>query len=69
MSYTVSDDERFLIVADYVIRVLNGERIADLPVVRPTPRLAINLNAAREIGVEFPLYIHALADGGIPGVG
>ena len=62
MSYGVDNDTWLQDPAAYVIRLLNGEKIADLPVLLAPTRLAINLNAARAIGVEFPLIIYVRAD-------
>ena len=49
--------------ADYVNRILNGEKPAELPVQAPT-KLAISLNVrtARTLGLEIPANLIALAD-------
>jgi putative ABC transport system substrate-binding protein len=49
--------------AGYVDRILRGERAGDLPVQQATAyQLALNQNAAKAIGLEFPPTILALAD-------
>jgi putative ABC transport system substrate-binding protein len=54
-SYSVDWEESFRRTAEYVDRVLRGERPGDLPVQEPTKfRLAVNLKTARAIGVAVP---------------
>jgi putative ABC transport system substrate-binding protein len=63
MSYGLDLDEAFDRVADLVDRILKGAKPSDLPFEQPTRfRFAINLNAAKSIGVEPPASLLARAD-------
>ena len=55
--------QQFSEAAEYVSRILRGEKPADLPVQAPTKYvLMINLNAAKALGLDVPPMLLARAD-------
>jgi putative tryptophan/tyrosine transport system substrate-binding protein len=63
MSYGVHVQASFRRVAEYVAKVLNGAKPADLPVEQPTKfELVVNLKTAKTIGLELPTSLLLRAD-------
>ena len=63
MSFAPNLIDQFRRAADYVDRILKGEKPADLPVQAPTKyELAINLKTAKALGINVPPSLLARAD-------
>jgi len=63
VSYGANILQSFRTAADYVDRILKGAKPADMPVQMPTRlELAVNIPAARAVGISFPQAVLARAD-------
>lgn len=63
LSYGVDNRDQLRRVAVYLDKILRGAKPADLPVEQASKiSLVINLNTARELGIDIPAVLLARAD-------
>jgi len=63
MSYAPSLPDTLRGTADYVARILKGDKPADLPVQLPTRyELVINLKTAKALGLSVPQTLQVFAN-------
>ncbi len=62
-SYSVSFDDQYRRAAEYVARILRGEKPAELPIQQPLRfELTVNLGTAKALGLNLPQLILLRAD-------
>ena len=63
MSYGPNQADLFRRAADFVDKILNGTKPADIPVEQPIKfEFIVNLKTAKQIGVTIPPYVLVRAD-------
>jgi len=63
ITYGTNLKDAYRQVGVYAGRILKGEKVADLPVLRSTKfELIINFKTAKMLGLTFPSGLHAIAD-------
>jgi putative ABC transport system substrate-binding protein len=63
ISYGIDNGDLWRRAPTYIDRILKGAKPNDLPVQLPTKfELAVNLKAAKALGLDVPLHLQQLAD-------
>src|SRR5262249_6604521 len=62
ISYGANIVDSYRLSADYVDKILKGAKPGELPVQLSKLELAVNITAARAVGVSFPQAVLARAD-------
>jgi putative tryptophan/tyrosine transport system substrate-binding protein len=63
MSYAIDNAKMYSVLGSYCARVLNGEKVSDMPVQQITRvELIINLKTAKALGLTIPETLLATAD-------
>jgi ABC-type uncharacterized transport system substrate-binding protein len=63
MAYAPNRAGMFRRAGDYVDKILNGARLAELPIEQPTQYvLVLNLRTAKTLGITFPESLLLRAD-------
>jgi putative ABC transport system substrate-binding protein len=63
VSYAPNVQDQYRATAEYVVRILAGEKPGDLPIQQPVKfEMVINLKTAKVIGVDIPATLLARAD-------
>jgi putative ABC transport system substrate-binding protein len=63
VSYAPNVQDQYRATAEYVVRILAGEKAGELPIQQPVKfEMVINLKTARAIGLDIPVTLLARAD-------
>jgi putative ABC transport system substrate-binding protein len=63
ISYGPDLADQYQRAANYVDRILKGEKSADLPVQSPTKfQLVVNIKTAKALGLDVPAHLQQIAD-------
>ena len=63
MSYAPNVEDQYRATAEYIVRILAGEKPGELPIQQPTKfEMVINLKTAKALGIEIAPILLARAD-------